>query len=107
MYYIYIIRCKNNLLYTGITTDVSRRLGEHLDKSGKGAKFTRANPPLELSALWSCETRSDALKLEAKIKKLKREEKVKIINDLSHPFPCSVVYKREGKTEVYFQNIQR
>ena len=83
MYYIYIIRCKNNALYTGITTDVARRIREHSEKKGKGAKFTRANPPLSLEALWSCETRKDASILESHIKKLTKSKKEEIIKNAS------------------------
>ena len=79
MYYVYIIKCKNGALYTGITTNVLRRFAEHNGKGGRGAKYTRSAKPESFEALWGCETRSDASRLEAHIKKLKREEKLRLI----------------------------
>ena len=72
-WYLYILRCKDNTLYTGITTDVARRLEAH--RSGKGAKYTRGRAPLELVYRESCGSHSDALKREAEIKKLSRQAK--------------------------------
>ncbi len=102
MYYIYIIRCKNNALYTGITTDIERRMREHCEKRGKGAKFTRANPPKSIEALWSCESRKDASRLEAHIKKLKKSEKENIISDKSFSFEEFEFFKRETTPEGIF-----
>ena len=73
IWYLYILRCKDGSLYTGITTDVSRRLEEH--RSGKGAKYTRGRGPLELVYREVCGTHSQALKRELEIKTLKREQK--------------------------------
>ena len=72
-WYLYILRCKDNTLYTGITTDVEKRLEAH--RSGKGAKYTRGRAPLELVYRESCGSHSDALKREAEIKKLSRQAK--------------------------------
>ena len=72
-WYLYILRCKDNTLYTGITTDVEKRLDAH--RSGKGAKYTRGRAPLELVYRESCGSHSDALKREAEIKKLSRQVK--------------------------------
>lgn len=47
-WYVYLLECQNGKIYTGITTDVNRRFDEHL--SGTGAKFTRANPPVQILA---------------------------------------------------------
>ena len=77
MWYIYILECSDNTLYTGITTDVNRRLLEH--NSGKGAKYTRMKRPVVLRALFEAENRSEASKEEYRIKKLSREEKLKLI----------------------------
>ncbi|MDQ7003789.1 MAG: GIY-YIG nuclease family protein [Ghiorsea sp.] len=78
-WYLYMIRCKGNVLYTGITTDVARRLGEH--QAGKGAKFLRGKAPLELVSQQEVGSHSDALKLEINIKKLNKTEKEKLIAD--------------------------
>ena len=72
-WYLYILRCKDNTLYTGITTDVEKRLEAH--RSGKGAKYTRGRAPLELVYRETCGSHSDALKREAEIKKFSRQAK--------------------------------
>ena len=77
MWYLYILRCKDDSLYTGITTDVEKRLEAH--RSGKGAKYTRGRGPLELAYMEECGDHSAALKREAEIKRLPREEKLKLI----------------------------
>lgn len=74
---LYILRCGDGSLYTGITTDVERRLETH--RSGKGAKYTRGRGPLELVYREECGDHSAALKRELEIKKLPREEKEKLI----------------------------
>ena len=77
IWYLYILRCKDDTLYTGITTDVDRRLEAH--RAGRGAKYTRGRAPLELVYRESCGTYSQALKREAEIKKLSRMEKIALI----------------------------
>ena len=77
-YFIYILRCQDNSLYTGITTDLARRLSEHKG-GGKGAKYTAAHPPLKFEAAWSADCRSDASKLEYRIKALTKPEKELLI----------------------------
>lgn len=76
-WYLYILRCKDDTLYTGITTDVEKRLEAH--RSGKGAKYTRGRGPLELVYSEECADHSAALKRELEIKRLSREEKEKLI----------------------------
>ena len=76
-WYLYILRCGDNTLYTGITTDVEKRLEVH--RCGKGAKYTRGRGPLELVYREACGTHSDALRREWEIKKLSREEKIRLI----------------------------
>ena len=79
MWYLYILRCKDDSLYTGITTDVEKRLEAH--RAGKGAKYTRGRGPLELVYWEECGDHSDALRREAEIKRLPREEKLKLIKN--------------------------
>ena len=74
---LYILRCSDGTLYTGITTDVEKRLEAH--RTGKGAKYTRGRGPLELVYREECGDHSAALKRELEIKKLPREEKKKLI----------------------------
>lgn len=77
MWYLYILQCGDGTLYTGITTDVEKRLEAH--RSGKGAKYTRGRAPLELLYREPCGTHSDALKRELEVKHLTREEKIILI----------------------------
>ncbi len=83
MYYIYILRCENNYLYTGITTDVERRFNEHKDGKIKGAKYTKSHKPLGVEAVWEAESKSDASKLEYRIKQLSKQEKEDLIANSS------------------------
>lgn len=76
-WYLYILRCGDGSLYTGITTDVARRLDAH--RSGKGAKYTRGRMPLSLVYQERCTDHSQALKRELEIKALPRQEKEKLI----------------------------
>lgn len=80
-YIVYILRCRDQSLYTGMTADMARRLDEH--NRGVGAKYTRAKRPVSLAVAWTVGDRSTALRLEARLKKLSRAEKEKLI--LSHP----------------------
>ena len=77
-WYLYILRCKDGSLYTGITTDVEKRFEAH--QNGKGAKYTRGRGPLELIYRESCGTHSDALKREVAVKRLSREQKQALID---------------------------
>lgn len=77
IWYLYILRCRDGSLYTGITTDVARRLEEH--RSGKGAKYTRGRAPLELVYRETCGTHSQALKRELEIKSLPRSHKKQLL----------------------------
>lgn len=73
MYYTYIVRCADNSLYTGIATDLERRMREH--REGTGAKYTASHPVTEICAAWSSENRSNASRLENYIKMLKKHQK--------------------------------
>ena len=77
-HFIYILRCADGTLYTGYTTDVERRVEEH-NSEKKGAKYTKVRRPVKLVYSEGFETRSDATKREAEIKKLTREEKLQLI----------------------------
>lgn len=76
-WYLYILRCKDGSLYTGITTDVPKRLEAH--RAGKGAKYTRGRAPLELVYCEECGDHSAALKREIQIKALSKAEKLNLI----------------------------
>ena len=77
MNYVYILKCKDNTLYTGYTNDLNKRLKAH--NEGKGAKYTKARRPCKLVYFEEYENKSEALSREYSIKKLKREDKIKII----------------------------
>ena len=76
-WYLYILRCGDGTLYTGITTDVEKRLEAH--RSGKGAKYTRGRGPLELVYQERCADHSEALKREFAMKQLSRQQKEALI----------------------------
>lgn len=77
IWHLYILRCGDGSLYTGITTDVEKRFKAH--QGGKGAKYTRGRGPLEIVYRESCGSRSDASKREWQVKQLTREEKLELI----------------------------
>ena len=78
MYSLYIIKCKDNTLYTGIALDLDKRIKEH-NSSKLGAKYTKARRPVKLVYSKKFRNRSTASKAEAKIKALSREQKLEII----------------------------
>ena len=76
-WFVYMLRCGDGSLYTGITDDVLRRLEVH--RAGKGAKYTRGRDPLELVYQEEVSDKSAALKREYAIKRLRREEKEQLL----------------------------
>jgi len=78
MYFLYILKCSDGTLYTGITTDVKRRVKEH-NTSSKGSKYTRARRPVVLVYTKKFKDRSKASIAEAKIKKMRRVDKMKLV----------------------------
>lgn len=77
MYHVYILKCRDNTLYTGITNDLKKRLKEHATK--KGAKYVRSRLPFKLVYCERHKSRSAALKREHAIKRLKKTEKIELI----------------------------
>lgn len=73
-WFVYILQCVDKTYYTGITTDLERRVEEH-NSSPKGARYTRAKRPVHLVYSESCDNRSEASKREHQIKKLTRSQK--------------------------------
>ena len=74
-WYVYILRCADDTLYTGITVDLDRRTKQH--NEGKGAKYPRGRGPCPLVKFFTRDSKGEALKLEYQIKQLSREEKLK------------------------------
>jgi putative endonuclease len=81
MYYLYILKCADKTLYTGITVDLKRRIKEH-NHSKLGAKYTRARRPVKLVYSKKFRNRSSASKEESRIKHLSREEKLLLIKKI-------------------------
>lgn len=78
-YYTYILRCTDGSLYTGIATDVKRRMTEHFSKSGKCAKYTKTHAAKKLEAVWESDNRMLACRLEYRIKRLSKARKEDLI----------------------------
>ena len=81
IYFVYIVRCVDNTLYCGITTDVERRLAEH--NAGTGAKYTRGRRPVTLKAFWQMDGRGLALREEYRIKHLSKCDKLLLIEQFN------------------------
>ena len=80
-YYIYMLRCIDDTIYTGITNDIERRMVEHFSKDKKCAKYTVSHTAKKLEALWKTENKRLASKLEFHIKTLTRIQKEKLIEN--------------------------
>ena len=78
-YYTYILRCGDDTLYTGFTTDLEHRLQTH--NAGKGAKYTKARLPVEIIYHEEYPTKEEAMRREAAIKKLTRKQKIELIKN--------------------------
>ena len=74
---VYLVECKGGSYYCGITNDIDRRISEH--NSGKGAKYTKSRRPVKLLASVEVEDRSAALKLEAAVKKKRKQDKISFL----------------------------
>lgn len=80
-YYTYIILTEKNTLYCGYTDDVEKRFQAHLE--GKGAKYTRANKPIKIVYQKEFGSKSEAMKEEARIKKLTHREKLALLENIN------------------------
>lgn len=78
-WFLYLLECKNGTYYAGITNDLEARFATHL--SGKGARYTRANPPVKILATKSYADRSAASIAEAQLKSLPRSKKLQYFNE--------------------------
>lgn len=81
MNYVYIIKCKDNSLYTGWTNNLERRFKAHTE--GKGAKYTRGRGPLELVYFKEFDNKVEAMKREYEIKKMSRKNKLDMIKNFN------------------------
>ncbi|MEB3285405.1 MAG: GIY-YIG nuclease family protein [Candidatus Sericytochromatia bacterium] len=73
-HFVYVLRCKDDSLYTGYTIDIARRLQEH--QTGRGARYTRARRPVSLVTYWSFPTKHEAMSAEWAFKNLSRAQKM-------------------------------
>jgi len=78
-WHIYLVRTRYGSLYTGVATDVARRLAEHEQANGRGAKYLRSKGPLELAYQMKIGDRALALKVERCVKNLSKEQKERIV----------------------------
>ncbi|GAA5216533.1 GIY-YIG nuclease family protein [Corallincola platygyrae] len=81
-WFVYLLRCADDSLYAGVTTDLERRLREHNQCNKKGARYTRARRPVSLAYSEGHKDRTSACRREAEIKALTRAQKLRLINHL-------------------------
>jgi len=74
---VYVLKCRNNYLYIGLTNNINRRLKEH--ERGSGSKFVRSRRPFELVKTIPCRNSAEARSLEHKLKKMKRSRKIEVL----------------------------
>ena len=96
MYYIYMLRCSDNSIYTGITTNIDRRMEEHFSKNEKCAKYTYTHSAKKLEAVWETKNKSLASKLEYYIKRLNKERKEILLNTKD----LNVIFSNNDKIDV-------
>ncbi len=78
LYYVYIVQCRDDTLYTGLTNDITARIAAH--NAGKGAKYTKGRLPVSLVYSEIMENKSAALRREIQIKKLSKSKKLKLLS---------------------------
>ena len=86
---VYIVRCSDETLYTGITKDIDRRIGAHNGLHPGGARYTSSRRPVAPVYMENPKSRSEAAKREIKIKRLSREKKEKLISEFSGAYTIS------------------
>ena len=109
MAYVYILECIGGELYTGITSDIERRLREHKEGGALAAKYTKSHRPRAVAALWSAEDMKSAAKLEYRIKRLTRDKKLELVKNpalAKSMFPplCGISFKPEPPTNFDFSD---
>lgn len=103
MYYTYMIRCSDNSIYTGMTSNLDKRLNEHISKNPNGAKYTKSHNAIKLEVAWKSKDKSLACKLEYQIKQLTKQQKEDIISGekiskyLKGKIDCRRYYKLKKK----------
>lgn len=96
-YFVYMLRCAKDRIYTGYTTDVAARYAKH--RSGKGASFTRAFPPIGILKVFGLEGKTEALSLEARIKHCRRAQKEEFVQLPEGVLPDIPKKQKKGKRQ--------
>ncbi|MBR0346017.1 MAG: GIY-YIG nuclease family protein [Rudaea sp.] len=78
-WFVYLLECRNGQIYTGVSPDYERRVADH--RAGKGAAFTRINPPERLLAVKEFADKREAMRAEAQVKRLRRQQKIALVKD--------------------------
>ncbi len=86
-WYVYLLNCRDDSYYAGITTDLKRRLKEHNEDNKKAAKYTRARRPVKMVFFELCESRSEAASREYEIRKLSRLKKIELAQSMAEQLP--------------------
>ncbi len=86
-WYVYLLQCADNTYYTGISTDLQRRLREHNEDDRKAARYTRARRPVSMVYFELCSDRSSASSREYEIRKLSRNRKNQLVESMSGQIP--------------------
>lgn len=81
MYYIYMIRCRDDSLYSGIAPDMEKRMKVHFEGGKSSSKYVRAKGASKLEIFWECEDKSEASKLEYRLKRLTKEKKESLVSE--------------------------
>lgn len=99
MYYVYMLRCEDNSIYTGITTNINRRMSEHFSRNEKCAKYTKNHFARKLECVWQTENRALASKLEFRIKKLSKLQKEDLIKNNN----MKILFEDKIETDKYIR----
>lgn len=81
IYYIYFLRCSDDSLYIGITSDIQHRIMAHLGVIKGGARYTKSHHVMKIEAAWKTDSKSAALRMECALKKLSHKRKLNLINE--------------------------
>jgi putative endonuclease len=88
---VYVVRCRSGALYTGITTDVRRRISEHAQNGGRGAKYLRGKGPLRLVFVRAIGSKDLALRVESQFKKLRKVQKEELVEQFRRAAKSQIV----------------
>ena len=97
-YYLYMLRCEDDSIYTGTAKDYLKRYEEHL--SGKGAKYTKAHKVAKIERVFLCDSRSIACSLESKLKKYTKKKKESVVSK-----PDDFIKEIENNREIKIEKI--